>query len=260
MMRQPSGVFEEIRPSDYLTRIAASGIGRAYKDFAVSELAIGAGDVVLDLGCGPGADLGAFADAAGTGGRVIGLDSDAEALREARARTAGRSQVEVVEGDIHTIGLREGTVDRVHTDRVLQHVADPVRALREARRVLRPGSRAVFAEPDWDALIIDYPDLPVARAYTRFVSERVVRNACIGRQLVRLATAAGFLIIDVTPITAVYRDVQAADKVLGLKRVTQRAVAAGYLAEQSADEFLRYLAEQPFFAAATLFIVTATAG
>lgn len=239
-------------------RIATSSVGKAYKDLAVTKLQIRGGDAVLDLGCGPGADLAAFAAAVGRDGRVIGLDSDPVALREARHRTAGLPQVQVVEGDIHAIGLPDHSVDRVHTDRVLQHVADPAAVLGDARRVLRPGGRAIFAEPDWDALIIDYPDLSVARAYTRFVTDLVVRNASVGRQLVRLATHAGYTISGVTPITAVWRDVQAADKHLGLKRVTDRAVAAGYLTKRSADEFVDHLASQPFFASTTLFIVVAT--
>jgi ubiquinone/menaquinone biosynthesis C-methylase UbiE len=151
-------------------------------------------------------------------------------------------------------------VDRVHTDRVLQHVPGPAAALAEARRVLRDGGTAVFAEPDWDTLVIDYPDLATARAYTRFIADRVVRNATIGRQLPRLAAEAGFSVGKVIPITAVFRDVRTADQVLGLQRVTTRAVEASYLTQDSADHWLTHLATQPFFASATLFIITATAG
>lgn len=252
-------IFEETRPRDYLMRIAASGIGQAYKDLAAGELAVGPGDVVLDLGCGPGADLPAFAAAAGSGGRVIGLDRDRQALIQARARVADLPYVEVIEADLHSIGLPDASVDRAHTDRVLQHVTDPVAALAQARRVLRPDGRAVFAEPDWDTLIIDYPDLTIARSYTRFVTDQVIRNSAIGRQLARLAADAGFDIAGVTPVTMVMRDVRAADKVLGFKRVTDRAVAAGYLDSPAAAEFLGHLASQPFFASMTLFVVTATA-
>jgi ubiquinone/menaquinone biosynthesis C-methylase UbiE len=251
--------FEETRPEDYLLRLAASDMGRAYKSLVVAELGIRRGDAVLDLGCGPGADLPAFAEAAGPEGRVIGVDHDPAAVAEAAGRVAGLPQVEVIAGDVHALGLPGASIDRVHTDRLLQHVADPAAVLGEARRVLRPGGGAVFAEPDWDTLIIDYPDLAVPRAYTRFVAERVIRNAAIGRQLAGLAARAGFVVGNVIPVTAVSRDVQAADKVLGLSRVTRRAVSAGYLTEESAGQWLAHLASQPFFASFTAFIVAAAA-
>lgn len=251
--------FEETVPADYLIRLAASDLGRAYKNIATSEMGISPGDVILDLGCGPGADLSTFAEAAGGSGRVIGVDSDPDAVRQARDRTAGLPQVEVREGDIQALAIPTATADGVHTDRVLQHVPDPAAALAEARRVLRSGGTAVFAEPDWDTLIIDHPDLATARAYTRFIADRVVRNATMGRQLPRLAAQAGFRVGKVTPVTAVFRDAQAADQILGLRRVTGKAVTAGYLTQDSADQWLGHLATQPFFASTTLFIITAIA-
>ncbi|HZZ53927.1 MAG TPA: methyltransferase domain-containing protein, partial [Trebonia sp.] len=193
--------FEEARPSDYLMRLAASDLGRSYKRLAVSELAIGPGDAVVDLGCGPGADLRAFADAVGGGGQVIGVDSDPVAVRQARERTAELPQVNVREADIRALGIPAASVDRVHTDRVLQHVPEPGTALAEARRILRDGGTAVFAEPDWDTLVIDYPDLAIARAYTRFVADRVVRSGCIGRQLPAFASSVGLVVRGVIPIT-----------------------------------------------------------
>ncbi len=247
--------FEDVRPDDYLMRIAASRLGRAYKNLAVAELGIDAGDVVVDLGCGPGADLAAYAEAAGESGRVIGVDSDPAAVREAASRVAALPRVRVVHGDIHAIGLPEASADRVHTDRVLQHVADPAGALAEVRRVLRPGGSAVFAEPDWDTLVIDYPDLALPRAYTRFLTDRVVRNSCIGRQLVRLAADAGLAANNVVPITTAFRDVRSADKILGFKRVSDKAVRAGYLTSEAAGMFLEHLETRPFFASMTLFVV-----
>lgn len=255
-----AATFEATRPADYLTRLAASDLGTGYKRLAAAELAIRPGDVVLDLGCGPGADLAAFAAAAGRSGRVIGVDRDPAALRQAKDhRKAFLPKIEVIEGDIRALGLPAASVDRVHTDRVLQHVPEPGTALAEARRVLRPGGTAVFAEPDWDTLIIDYPELATARAYTRFITDHVVRNATLGRELPRLADQAGFSVGNVIPITAVFRDAQTADQVLGLQRVTGKAVAAQYLTADSASAWLSYLATQPFFASMTLFIITAAA-
>lgn len=254
-----SSIFETTRPDDYLLRLAASDLGRGYKQLALAELQITSGQVVLDLGCGPGTDLPAYADETGADGRVIGIDNDPRMVDQARERTGARTQIRVEPGDIHRVPLADQSTDRIHTDRVLQHVADPPMVLAEARRLLRPGGRAVFAEPDWDTLIIDHPDLTIARAYTRFVAEQVVRNAGIGRQLPRLASAAGLAVEKVVPITAVFRDAIAADKVLGLHRTTERAVRAGFLTDHEAKELLRHITTEQFFASATLFILVATA-
>lgn len=251
--------FEQTRPEDYLLRLATSELGRSYKSLALAELEVRPGDTVLDLGCGPGADLLAFADAAGPTGRVIGIDKDPALVEQAVRRTENRPTVEIRTGDIHVLDLPDDSVDRAHTDRVLQHVADPGAVLREIRRVLRPGGRIVLAEPDWDTLIVDYPDLEIPRAYTRFVADKAVRNACVGRALAGLAVGAGFTVSGVVPITTVFRDVESADKALGLQRVTGRAVDAGYLTSESAARWLTYLAEQPFFASATLYLLIATA-
>lgn len=251
-------VFEQTRPDDYLLRLAASDFGRAYKRLALSELDISSGDTLVDLGCGPGTDLPEFANATGPKGTVVGLDHDRANIERAAARTSAMPRVTVRRCDIHALDLAASGVDRAHTDRVLQHVADPSRCLAEALRVLRPGGRAVFAEPDWETLTVDYPDISVARTYTSFITDCVVRNGCIGRQLPRLATAVGFKIERVIPITTVFRDATTADKALGFHRVTKRAVAAGYLSDGAAQRWLNHLATRPFFASATLFIVVAT--
>jgi SAM-dependent methyltransferase len=252
------GRFETVRPDDYLLRLAATDEARAYKKLAISELGILGGDTVIDIGCGPGADLPAIAAAVGRAGRVIGLDNDTIALARAVGRAHGLPQVRVTRCDAHDLAIADDAIDRAHTDRVLQHLADPLGALREIKRVLRPGGTAVFAEPDWDTLVIDYPDLAIARAYSRFVADRVVRNGCIGRQLPALASSAGLAVRGVTPITSVSRDATAADKVLGLQRVTERAASAGYFTPEQARLWLDYLAKGPFFASMTLFVVVTT--
>ncbi|MET9219194.1 methyltransferase domain-containing protein [Streptomyces sp. NPDC003300] len=262
-----SAVFETVAPGSvvYLDRLAATDLGRFYKGRMLDALDVRTGQTVLDIGCGPGTDLGALADAvSGTGtgsapGAVIGVDHDQVAVDTARERTADRDTVTVHLGDVHELPLADGSVDRARTDRVLQHVADPVRALREAHRVLRPGGRLVLGEPDWDTLTVDHPDDELSRAYTRYVTDEVIRNARIGRQLPRLAAEAGFTVPTVVPVTPAFRDVGAADKVLGLERTTQRALAAGYFTVEGARRWLDHLASRPFLAAVTIYIVVAQA-
>jgi ubiquinone/menaquinone biosynthesis C-methylase UbiE len=246
-------------PIAYLDRVAATDLGRAYKGRMLEELDIRPGQTALDLGCGPGTDLASLAQAVTATGTVIGVDHDQARIDAARERTADQHTVTVRLGDIHDLPLPAHTADRARTDRVLQHVADPARALQEIHRVLRPGGRLVMGEPDWDTLAVDHPDSDLSRAYTQFVTDKVVRNSRIGRQLPRLATGAGFAVPAVIPITPVFRDAQAADKILGLERTTQRAMAAGYLTEEAARRWLDHLSTGPFLAAVTFYIVVAEA-
>ncbi|NUS16234.1 MAG: methyltransferase domain-containing protein [Streptomyces sp.] len=254
-----STVFETTAPGStaYLDRLAASDLGRAYKKRILDELDVRPGQTAVDLGCGPGTDLPALAEAVTATGRVIGIDHDRAVVATARERTAGHGTVTVEVGDIRDLGLADASADRAITDRVLQHVPDPALVLREAHRVLRPGGRVVMGEPDWETLAIDHPDGALSRAYTRFVADGVIRNARIGRELPRLAAEAGFDVPSVIPVTPVFRDVRAADEVLGLERTTRRAVAAGHLTEEAARRWLDHLATGPFLAAVTFYIVVA---
>ncbi|MBT2389272.1 methyltransferase domain-containing protein [Streptomyces sp. ISL-1] len=254
-----SSAFETVTPDPitYLDRVAATDLGRSYKSRMLDELEIGPGQTVLDLGCGPGTDLSTLAEAVTATGTVIGVDHDQDTVDAARDRTAKQSAVTVRLGDVHDLPLPDHTADRARTDRVLQHVADPAQALREVRRVLRPGGRLVMGEPDWSTLTVDHPDSGLSRAYTQYVTDEVVRNARIGSQLARLAAGAGFAVPAVITVTPVFRDAQAADKILGLERTTRRAVAAGYLTEEAARRWLDHLAGGPFLAAVTFYIVVA---
>ncbi|MER6073641.1 methyltransferase domain-containing protein [Streptomyces sp. NPDC001817] len=256
-----SSAFETAKPDSvtYLDRLATSDLGRSYKRRMLDALDLRAGHSVLDLGCGPGTDLEALATAVAPDGAVIGIDHDKDMVAAARTRTTGQTVVHVRHADIHELPMADRTADRARTDRVLQHVADPPVALAEIRRVMRPGGRLVMGEPDWETLAVDHPDSDLTRAYTRHVAERVVRNAGIGRQLARLATESGFTVPEVIPVTPVFRDVQVADKILGLERTTRRAVEAGYFSDQEAEAWLSQLTRGPFFAAVTFYIVVAEA-
>ncbi|MCI0689423.1 MAG: methyltransferase domain-containing protein [Sporichthyaceae bacterium] len=243
---------------EYLDRAAGTGPGRDYKAALLAALELRPGHIVLDVGCGPGTDLPALAAAVGEQGSVIGVDHDPTMVAEAGRRVADLDWVRVRVGDAHALPVPDATVDRARCDRVLQHVADPMGVVAQLRRVVRAGGLIALAEPDWDTLVIDDPDLATSRAYTRYVSTQVVRNATIGRQLGRLAEQAGFPVRSVQPIPVCFTDPDAAEEILRLHSVAERGVADGALDPDATAAWLqRREAEPAFLACFTFFAVVA---
>jgi SAM-dependent methyltransferase len=151
---------------------------------AVADLR--AGETVLDLGSGAGADVLISARRVAPTGRAIGLDmTDAMlALARANARAAGVANAEFVKGYLEEIPLPDGSVDVVISNCVINLAADKRRVLGEAARVLRPGGRLavtdVVADPDMDpATRIDMEAFTgcVAGALTRAEYERALDAA-----------------------------------------------------------------------------------
>jgi SAM-dependent methyltransferase len=95
---------------------------------------------VLDVGCGPATITVDLARRVAPG-RVIGIDAAADAIVAARAAAADAavSNLELATGDVYALDLPDASADIVHAHQVLQHLGDPVAALREMRRVCRPG-------------------------------------------------------------------------------------------------------------------------
>jgi ubiquinone/menaquinone biosynthesis C-methylase UbiE len=241
----------------YLDQAAASRAGRGYKDAMLAEMRLRPGHRVVDLGCGPGTDLLEMAELVGGDGLTIGIDADPVMVAEARRRTSTRANVQVIAGDAHHLVLDEGCMDRVRMDRVAQHLADPAHAFAQVRRVLRPGGLLAVAEPDWDTLVVDDPDVDTSRAYTRFVASQVVLNGAIGRALPRLAVEAHLHVLTVRATTVFYTDFLEGEPILRLASVMSRAVQAGAIGPEAGRQWLHRVSNGPFFAAFTFITVIA---
>jgi SAM-dependent methyltransferase len=168
---------------------------------------------LLDIGCGPGTLTADFAERVAPG-RVTAVEPGEAALGLARAEAArrGLGTVDFVATDVHNLDLPDGGFDVVHAHQVLQHVADPVRALREMRRVCRPGGVVAVRDSDYAAFAW-FPAVPALDEWLALYRAAARANGGepdAGRRLLSWARAAGFS--DVAPAASVWCFATPADR------------------------------------------------
>jgi ubiquinone/menaquinone biosynthesis C-methylase UbiE len=169
---------------------------------ALHGFAARGGDVVLDLGTGIGAMVAQLLRHH-PGIRVVGLDQQRSALQTAQAN---HPEAIYVVGDAMELPFPDGAFDHVHGSWIIEHVPNPVVALREVRRVLRTGGTCRFLEVDNASLrtVPEYPE--VVTVMTALNQAQVAANAgnpFIGQRLGELLAAAGFSNVEARPLAIV---------------------------------------------------------
>jgi ubiquinone/menaquinone biosynthesis C-methylase UbiE len=197
------------------------------------------GQRVLDVGCGPGTISVDLARRVGPDGHVLGLDVAADVVEQAEAhrRDVGVDNVRFAVGDVYALDLEDGSFDVVHAHQVLQHLTDPVAALRELRRVLAPGGLLAVRDSDYAAFTWAPADPRLDRwlALYHDLTRRNGAEADAGRYLLGWVQAAGFTDVEAGSSTWTFADPDArrwwcdlwADRVVSSAFATQ-AVEYGF--------------------------------
>jgi SAM-dependent methyltransferase len=157
----------------------------------IDFLPISGAHAILELGSG----LGLLAEQVATlnpQSEVWGIEYAQAQLASAKSRH--RPNLHFIQGDAHGLPFADESFDVVYCRYVLEHVADPVRMLKEAHRVLKPSGKICLQENNILAFVL-YPDCPgfaaVWRQFAR-LQEQLGGDALIGKKLLPLLKTAGF--------------------------------------------------------------------
>ena len=165
---------------------------------------------ILDVGCGPGTITAGLA-AAVAPGPVTALEVSDDVLELARS-TVDNENVRFLVGDVNALDFPDGTFDVVHAHQVLQHLTDPVAALREMLRVCRADGVVGVRDADYAAMAW-YPADPLLDRWLQIYHAVARANGAepdAGRRLLAWARAAGAA--DIVPTASVWCYATPADR------------------------------------------------
>lgn len=217
------------------------------------------GDHVIEVGCGLGDNARELASLVGSDGGVVALDASEAMIDEARRRSVGsKLPLDFVTGDACCLKFADNTFDACWVERVLEHLADPGRAILEMVRVIRPGGRIVVFEPDLETLVIDATDRATTLSIVRTLADEI-RSSWIGRALYGLFRANGLQDVKVIPTPIVSNNLADANAMLRLDAAADAAVKRGLISEKAASHWLDDLKDRQrkahFFGALLCFTV-----
>lgn len=142
-------MFDRVAPRyDALNRILSGGRDIGWRHRAIALAQLGESEVALDVGVGTGDLAFGLLDASDQSARVIGVDVSPlmlEALRR-RAVRSGQPRLTQMLATAEALPFADASLDRVVAGFAVRNFGDLARGLREMRRVLRVGGRAVILE------------------------------------------------------------------------------------------------------------------
>ena len=165
-------------------------------------LAPARGEVIIDIGSGPGHMLIDIARAVGSDGHAIGIDPSAPMRDTAQNLASGRGNVTVLDGSATELPLEDSSADKAVSVQVFEYLPDIPAALAECHRVLRTGGRLVIADMHFGSFHWASDDparmARMIKAWDHHLVERAVPE-----KLPSLGHAAGFAVEQIVPVTFV---------------------------------------------------------
>lgn len=175
--------------TDFMSQRSIESHGQFFLPYLSSDVS------VLDCGCGPGSISLSIASLI-TPGPVTGVDAGASQIEQATsaAAKAGVSNAEFRTADAYALPFDDARFDRVFSHALIEHLAEPQRAVDEMYRVLKPGGYIGACSPDWGGFVLSPPSDTLTQAIDAYTTLQTRNGGDVqsGRKLGTYLQAAGF--------------------------------------------------------------------
>ena len=175
--------------TDFMAQRSFDSHGAFFRDF------VPRGSRILDCGCGPGSITQGIAEWVAPA-EVIGVDFGESQIARARQDAAARgiANVSFVAASCYRLPFADETFDGVFSHALLEHLAEPQKALAEFHRVLKRGGHIGVCSPDWGGFLLAPPSAALIAARDAYMALQTKNGGDIfvGRKLGVYLADAGF--------------------------------------------------------------------
>lgn len=212
-----------------------------------------ANETIADIGCGVGQDA---LNLAKSGAKIYGIDNDQNFISIAKQQVADNLQIDFICCNADNIPLANNSIDKIRFDRVLQHIADHEKVLKEVSRLLKPNGQLQIIDTDYLSISLFLEDEKLERKIVDAVAYKRIPNGHKVRQLPKILDQNNFTLLSTEIHNYIISDYEFAKSLLRFDKVFDEELKCGNISQVDYEVWQKHTKGQ-FNLSINLMLLTA---
>lgn len=210
-------------------------------------------ETIADIGCGIGQDA---INLAKSGARIYGIDNDPNFIAIANKQSTDNLNVNFICCNADNIPLESGTIDKIRFDRVLQHITDQDKVLKESSRLLKPRGLLQIIDTDYLSISLFIEDEKIERKIIDAIAYKRIANGHKVRRLPNKIIENNFTLLSTKIHNYIINDYSLAKSLLRFDIVFDEELEKGNISNEDYEVWQKHSKEH-FNLSVNLMLLTA---
>jgi ubiquinone/menaquinone biosynthesis C-methylase UbiE len=197
---------------------------------------------VIDMGCGTGFDVVNMASL-NNKVKVIGIDHDPVMIEKATASASAAPNAQFILCEADDTPYKDGSVDGLRAERLIQHLEQPEKVIREMYRILKKDHPLLIVETDWRSLSLYNENVDIEEKLNRYLTREKVNNGSAARKLNSYLRDNKFRDIQIEIFPFVVKSLKEANEYLWIGYILKEMEEKKYIDQQEYSLFKSSLEE-----------------